>query len=242
MRIPVVLLCSVLPAACALAPAAPAPFSAPRAGEPAPPDAGATWLPVEGAPASALVQDDDDLDDEDGQIRLLLGQRHIGENSADDLDLDDQFVAGLEYVDDDVEDAGGGLEFGLSRSADDSHVAGTRVEAELIDAYIGWRQTFGDDDAYDDAGVDDDDDGDWEPHPYAAIGAAIVDGDVDVGPDSDHDRDWGAYLRFGVDFEVGDDVTIGLDYRHMFLAELHVAGSNFDADSDQLALTFGFPF
>jgi len=229
---------AVLLVGCASRPDGPVPFSAAAlqggGDEPA-----AEWQPlvVEGMPAAgggslAGTSKSEPQAAEGFNVRhatLIAGVRELDDNTAENLDIDEQFMAGAEF-DAYKQSTGDGYEVGTSFSHADDDFAGQDVEATLIDIYGGYRKTFkmeGDD-----------------VHPYVSVGAAIVHGDVDIGPASDDDETLGAYFRLGINFDVGeagDGTRLGVDFRHLF-AELDLFGDDFDADFNQLAVTLGFPF
>jgi hypothetical protein len=193
------------------------------------------WQPmtVEGVPDAAggssakrpeTLQAPESL--ETRHFTLMVGRRELDDNTAENLDIDEQFMAGAE-VDAYDHASGNGYEVGASFSSEDNTVGGQSVEATLFDIYGGYRKTFA---------IENDD-----VHPYVSVGAAIVHGDIDIGPQSDDDDTLGAYFRVGVNFDVGEGSRLGVDFRHLF-ADLDVFGDDFDADFNQLALTFGMPF
>lgn len=162
----------------------------------------------------------------DRHVTALLGRRKLDDNTFDNLDIDEPWMFGLQ-VDMSDHDTGHGLEAGFEYSNEDNSVGGQDVEATLFDVYGGYRHTFQLQE--------------MKAHPYVGGGLAIVHGDVDIGP-SDDDDTLGAYVRAGINWDVGDDgLRLGVDYRHLW-ADLDLFGGDVDADFDQLALTLGFPF
>ncbi|HEX5011811.1 MAG TPA: outer membrane beta-barrel protein [Planctomycetota bacterium] len=230
MRTHCALCCVLLLAACASQPAAPA-FHAPQVTDESATAADSQPLALEGAPdtaasAAQVTHTTDTTDDLDVRhVTVLVGGRKIHDNTADDLDLDEQLMlgAGIDMYD---SGTGHGFEAGLEGSGEDGRANGHDVDLKLFDLYGGYRYNFR---------VQDQD-----VHPYLAGGLALVRGDLDVGPDDDDDT-LGAYLRAGVGFDVSEKVRLGIDYRHMF-ADLEFFGDDFDANWDQLAFSVGFPF
>lgn len=224
--------CALLLAGCASQPAAPGLHAPTLTDEPADASADAQPLALEGAPdtqasAAAVTHTQEPTGDplSDRHVTLLLGGRKLDDNTADNLDVDNQFMLGLGLDMSDPQ-TGNGFEAGFEGSGEDSTVGGQDVEMRLFDIYGGYRKTFHPQDA--------------QVHPYVGGGLALVHGELDIGPDDDDDT-LGAYIRAGVSFDVGDDVRLGVDYRHLW-ADLDFFGNDFDADFNQLAVSLGFPF
>ena len=157
-------------------------------------------------------------------ISLVVGGRRLHEDSVDRGHVEDQPVGEIQL--DHRGSSGFGWEYGVGRSQNHGHLDGFKVGADFTEAYIGMRQTF-----FDDADV----------QPYLSLGGAAVHGDVDFGTGDDDDG-WTfcPYARLGVQWQL-DDFRLGLEYRRSW-GTFHFSGPDFDADYDQLAMTFGFRF
>jgi hypothetical protein len=232
MRLVPVLLCLVA-AGCATGPAASPPFHAPFASVAADPVVAAELEPlhVEGlSPVRAAPRAAAPVDDfEDRTVNLMVGMREFNDDDIEDLDLEDQWMLGVEMVAHDL-DSGHGYEVGLQRSFEEK---GSR-EAGLDDLYVGYRHTFHGTDIGDDPG----DEGDVRP--YLSAGASYARFEMDV-PGDDDDSDLGWYVRAGVSWMLENDVRLSLDYRHLW-AEFDLGPGSVDGDFDQLSLGVGFPF
>ena len=222
--------CLLVLAACASRPASPSPFHAPAMQEPVPPAGSAgpsdeTAL-SDVAPLQASPQDSP-ISMDVRHITVLLGVRDVDNNGLEDLDIEQQGLLGIE-LDSYDRKSGLGFEVGASTSHADDHVAGQDVDARFSELYGGLRETIPLDSP--------------DIHPYVGFGATLLHGDVDAGPTSDDDTTLGAYIRAGINFSVGEKLRLGVDLRHVF-ADLDMFGDDdFDADSDQVALTASFPF
>jgi hypothetical protein len=160
-------------------------------------------------------------------VTVLLGARNVDNNALEDRDIDEQPMLGVE-VDSYDRSSGLGFEAGLSTSHADDHFAGSDVDARFTELYGGVRETIPLESS--------------DLHPYVALGATLLHGDVDLGPTDDDDTTLGAYIRVGINYALANDMRLGLDLRHVF-ADLDLFGdSSFNADFDQLAVTASFPF
>jgi opacity protein-like surface antigen len=190
-------------------------------------------------PVAAAPREEDPLEDLDERhLTLLLGERQLDDDEWDPVE--DQLAGGVIFDASDT-DTGNGFEVGMSYSQDDDEVGPVDVDGNVFDVFAGYRYTFD----LDEDDVDDPDDFSDDVHPYLAAGGAIVRGEVEVdtpgGDDSDDDISPGAYIRAGIGFDVGEDVRLGVDYRHLFLSDMDI-GSIDDADFDQFMVTLGFDF
>ncbi len=234
MRFPGTAVLAVVLAGCASRPVVPPSFDLAALADPGVEAAG-EWdvLSFEGEPAMsgtarpvhrATLQDP--VVPEVRHLTLLLGQRELDDNTAENLDIDEQFMFGIEF---DASDrgTGNGFEVGISHSEEDSHVGGFSVDAELTELYGGYRKTFRPEaDDY---------------HPYVSIGGSLINADVDIGPQSDDDTTLAAYVRAGIVWELDSRFRLGVDYRRL-MGEFDLFGDDFAADFDQLAVTLGLPF
>lgn len=177
-----------------------------------------------GCSAAPLLEPSTLAGGDDRHISLLLGGRVLHEESVERGGVDDQPVAELQL--DHRDGSGWGWEYGVGRSQAYGHIDGFQVGSDFTELYAGWRKTFFED----------------EPaQPYLTLGGSAVHGDVDFGTGDDDDG-WTfcPYVRLGMQWQF-DDFRLGLDYRRAF-GKFHFSGPNFNADYDQLALSFGFPF
>lgn len=218
--------------ACAAAPSAPPAFRLPQvepagavppAGEP-PPVLDAS--PVASSPAVPRRAAQDVADDVVRHITILAGVRELDDDTAEALDVDEQFLLGVELEQHD-RSSGNGFEAGVSWSSEEESNGPFEAEATMLDLYGGFRKTFQPEDA--------------DVHPYVAVGGALISGEIDTGPSSDDGETLGLYVRAGVAFPLGERAQLGLDLRHI-LADIDLFGDDMDFDSSQIALTFGFPF
>ncbi len=227
----IVVLASIV-SACAAAPSAPPPFRLPQvepAGTAPPAEEPAPVLEAAPAAASPAVPRRAAQDDADGDVRhltILAGVRELDDDTAEALDVDEQFLLGVEMEEHD-RTSGNGYEVGISYSSEDENNGPFEAEATMLDLYGGFRKTFQPEDA--------------DVRPYVAVGGALISGEVDTGPSSDDGETLGLYVRAGVAFPLNDRAQLGLDLRHI-LADIDLFGDDMDFDSSQVALTFGFPF
>jgi opacity protein-like surface antigen len=161
-------------------------------------------------------------------LTLLVGERNLSDNVAEQLDLDDQTVFGLELDEFDAA-TGAGWEAGLAFSDESQDFSGVDVELKMSELFGGYRHTFLLQETF---------------HPYAGVGVAFVkgEGDEDFFGSSDDDSSLGAYLRLGMAWDVSGQARLGLEYRRLFLTDVEIGGFDGDLDNDQIALTLGFPF
>ena len=184
--------------------------------------------PVEGSleaaasPPAPQPQEDSTFFGDDRHATFMLGGRELTDNTAEDLDVDEQFMLGAE-VDVSNHETGNGFEVGTSYSSEDS----SNAELTLWDIYGGYRKTFHLESE--------------QIRPYVSVGAAILHGELDLGPADDDDTTLGAYFRVGMNFELEKDMRLGVDFRHLF-AELDFFGDDVDVDYNQLAIMLGIPF
>jgi Outer membrane protein beta-barrel domain len=228
MRTPGIIVCSVFLAGCASHPVASTSFSSDALGgawaDAVPPQP----APVEGSleaaasPPAPQPQEGSSTFGDDRHVTFMVGGRKLTDDTADDLDVDDQFMLGAE-VDVSNRETGNGFEVGTSYSNEDS----SNAELTLWDLYGGYRKTFH---------LEND-----QLHPYFSVGAAIVHGELDLGPADDDDTTLGAYFRVGMNFELEKDMRLGVDFRHLF-AELDFFSDDVDVDYNQLAIMLGIPF
>lgn len=164
--------------------------------------------------------------DGDRHFTILLGGRRLNEESAKRGDVRDQPMLALEM--DSHNEDGHGYELGIARSQNHDHMDEVfPVGADLTDIYFGYRYTFFEGDPV---------------QPFISAGVSAMHGDVDFG-NGDDDDGWtpAPYLRAGLLWHLGEGFRIGLDYRHGF-GKFHFSGEDYDADFDQVALSFGFAF
>jgi len=232
MRFPCIVVLASFVSACAAAPSAPPPLRLPQVEPPGSVTPRAEPAPIlDAAPAvassaAARRAAQDAVDDDVRHITILAGVRELDDDTAEALDVDEQFLLGIELEEHD-RTSGNGYEVGLSYSSEDERNGPFEAEATLLDLYGGFRKTFQPEDV--------------DVRPYVSVGGALISGEIDTGPSSDDGETLGLYVRAGIAFPLDGRAQLGLDLRHI-LADIDLFGDDIDADSSQIALTFGFPF
>lgn len=155
--------------------------------------------------------------------------------------VDDQLVIGIEadirQPNDDV-----GLELGLFHSSQDENknvggVGRVDFESAMTELSVGARWKYGE----------------WGSHlrPYAAAGISLLFASYSTDPEASSSKsssDWtvGPYVRGGIEWPFGENLSLALDYRQVLFTEilndLSLADSSTDANYSQIGLVFGWKF
>lgn len=174
----------------------------------------------------------------ESKLMVDVGQRYL--DSAFEP-VDDQTAFGLE-LDVRQPNASTGLELGIHYSRDSAarDVAGLgRVDFEgsMTEISVGGRW-------YHDRAF-------ANGRPYACAGASLLLPEYDVNPpfgETKHDSDWtiGPYLRGGMEWSIGDSLSLALDYRMVILSnivqDVDVGISRSDANYQQIGVVLGWSF
>jgi opacity protein-like surface antigen len=183
--------------------------------------------PVQNPPAQ--------ITDRSSKLSLSLGVRSLDQD--DWSPVDDQGVIGLEFVHEDPGSAVGfevGL-FGSGKTKENVPVGGggtIDVRGRTREISAGVHKTFS------------------APgetiHPYVGAGLAAIRAELRGNGASssaeDDDRSGGLYVHGGVDFDIGQNLFLGVDLRLLGGTDITLFGANGTADYAQLALVFGVGF
>lgn len=164
---------------------------------------------------------------------IYLGQRSLDED--DYSPVEDQLSLGFEYTSVDP-DSTFGWEFGFFLSGDSETVSisGTPVEltGSTVELSGGVVKVFGELDS--------------SVQPYIGGGLAWIAGEVEASAlgssSSVDDSTIAPYVHGGVTFTVNDQVTLGLDLRQMFAADVEYDGFESDLDYTMLSVVLGYSF
>lgn len=155
-------------------------------------------------------------------VHYYVGARQLDDGDWGSLDQPLVGEIGLEWR---KPDQWLGYEVGVSIGFDQDDVRGVDVDARSLEFYTGLRAT---------ARV-------GHLRPYVGAGASVLRMDW-FGDPSDDDTAIGGYARGGIAWAFDCGMDVGVDYRHVFVGDFELFGSDVDADFDQLALTVGFSF
>ncbi|HIG12345.1 MAG TPA: hypothetical protein EYG30_12000 [Planctomycetes bacterium] len=156
------------------------------------------------------------------RLTSSVGRAELG----DDFDpVDEQTIAGLEISHVPIE-GGIGMEFGLRYGKGSGSLGAIYHELENYEVYAGpryeWNQAP------------------WRPYLSAGLSAISVRG-TRTGAESATLSDIGFYLGGGIDYEVGENMYLGLGLRKTFEQEGELYGPG-ELDSWQYLLRFGMAF
>ncbi|MCP3918475.1 MAG: porin family protein [bacterium] len=162
------------------------------------------------------------------RLEVLYGERNL-DNDFDPIDEPD--VLGATYMTfRDGELAG--WEIGYQRVNDDDEVGSIDIDLEMNEIFGGGRYEF--------------DVGHGPVHPYIGAGLSYLDAEVEASSGSlsgdIDDETLGIYAHAGVYVNVGGELTLGVDFRALFDADLEFGGVDTEGDYTQLAFTIGFGF
>lgn len=165
---------------------------------------------------------------------VLLGLRALDKDDWDPVEH--QAALGLEYVHERPSDFVG-FELGLSGSSglkQDEPIAGNfaDVRGRTTELSAGVRKTFSRQPG--------------QASPYLGAGVSWIRADLreefPLSTAEDHDASGGIYVHGGVDFPIGQALSLGFDLRALGGTKIELFGSNGTADYVQLALVLGVHF
>lgn len=169
----------------------------------------------------------------EGRTRTNRVSAHFGERQLDEDDyepLENQPTFGVLYSQEHP-DWVVGWEAGGFVSGDSDEVLGVDITALTAEVCAGVRKSFG-------SGT---------VRPYVGAGVSYITvisdvGDIDDDVGEEHDSSFGLYAHGGVDFQISQLFSLGLDVRGLFGTDVELYGFETDADYVQFAVVAGFSF